>query len=102
VPAATTTQPEAFELVSTLLSSRFEVDPAEVEPDTSLADLGLDSLAAVELFDILQERTGIPLEIDDADLALTVNELAGRLVTDDVSSVDQTAVTDQATVADRA
>lgn len=101
MPAAAT-QPEAYELVSTLLSSQFEVDPAAVGPDTSLADLGLDSLAAVELFDILQERTGIPLEIDDADLALTVNELAARLVTDDAASVDQAAVPGRITAADRA
>jgi acyl carrier protein len=76
----TITRPEAYQLVSTLLSAQFEVDPAAIEPDARLADLGLDSLAAVELFDVLQERTGVPLEIDDADLALTVEELAARLV----------------------
>ena len=78
VPAIT--RPEAYQLVSTLLSAQFEVDPAAIEPDARLADLGLDSLAAVELFDVLEERTGVRLETDDADLALTVEELAARLV----------------------
>ena len=80
MPAVITGPEEAYELVSTLLSSEFGVDPALVEPDASLADLGLDSLGAVELFDILQERTKVPLETDTADLALTVGELADRIV----------------------
>ena len=86
---AGTSESEAYKLVSALLSSQFEVDPAAVEPDVSLTDLGLDSLAAVELFDVLQERTGVPLEIDDADLALTVGQLAARLVAEQVATADQ-------------
>ena len=86
---AGTSESEAYKLISTLLSSQFEVDPAAVEPDVSLTDLGLDSLAAVELFDVLQERTGVPLEIDDADLALTVGQLAARLVAEQVATADQ-------------
>ena len=78
MPAVTGPE-EAYELVSTLLSETFEVDPALVEPGASLADLGLDSLGAVELFDILQERTTVRLETDEADLALTVAELADRI-----------------------
>ena len=78
MPAATGPE-DAYELVSALLSSQFEVDPDAVEPGASLADLGLDSLAAVELLDILQERTDVPLETDTADLAMTVAELAARI-----------------------
>ena len=78
MPAATGPE-DAYELVSTLLSSQFEVDPDAVEPGASLADLGLDSLAAVELLDILQERTKVQLETEEADLALTVGELADRI-----------------------
>jgi len=74
-----TTESAAYELVSALLSSQFEVDPASVAPDASLEDLGLDSLGAVELLDILQERTNVPLETDTADLAMTVAELAARI-----------------------
>ena len=74
-----TTESAAYELVSTLLSSQFEVDPAAVAPDASLEDLGLDSLGAVELLDILQERTDVPLVTDTADLAMTVAELAARI-----------------------
>ena len=78
MPAATGPE-DAYELVSALLSSQFEVDPDAVEPGASLADLGLDSLAAVELLDILQEHTKVQLETEEADLALTVGELADRI-----------------------
>jgi acyl carrier protein len=78
VPAVTGPE-EAYKLVSTLLSDAFGVDPVLVEPGASLADLGLDSLGAVELFDILQERTMVRFETDEADLALTVAELADRI-----------------------
>ena len=70
---------EAYELVSTLLSTEFGVDPAAVEPDASLESLGLDSLGAVELLDILQERTKTELDTEASDLALTVAELADRI-----------------------
>jgi acyl carrier protein len=76
VPA---TESDAYELVSTLLSSQFEVDPALVQLDASLEALGLDSLGAVELLDILQERTQVPLETEASDLGMTVGELAARI-----------------------
>ena len=82
-----TTEAASYELVSTLLSSQFEVDPAAIGPEASLEDLGLDSLAAVELLDILQERTNVPLATQDADLAVTVGELAARIA-DPVTMAD--------------
>ena len=82
MPTVITGPEEAYELVSTLRSSEFGVDPALVEPDASLGDLGLDSLGAVELLDILQERTKTQLDTDASDLALTVGELADRIVPD--------------------
>jgi acyl carrier protein len=84
VPA---TESASYELVSTLLSSQFEVDPAAIGPEASLEDLGLDSLGAVELLDILQERTNVPLATQDADLAVTVGELAARIA-DPVTMAD--------------
>lgn len=70
---------EAYELVSTLLSSQFDVDPAAIEPSASLEDLGIDSLGAVELLDIVQERTLVELDTEMADLQLTVGQLADRI-----------------------
>ena len=78
MPASIGTE-EAYELVSTLLSSQFDVDPAAIEPTASLGDLGIDSLGAVELLDIVQERTLVELDTEMADLQLTVGELADRI-----------------------
>ncbi|MBG0857649.1 acyl carrier protein [Streptomyces spinoverrucosus] len=44
-----------------------------ITPDRSFEDLGLDSLALVEMGLILQERTGVTL--DEGDLPKTVGEL---------------------------
>lgn len=73
------TESEAYELVSTLIAERFEVDPDAVRPDASLEDLGLDSLGAVELLDILQERTKVHLDTEEADLSVTLEALAARI-----------------------
>jgi acyl carrier protein len=70
---------EAYELVSTLLSSHFDADPAAIVPTASLEDLGIDSLGAVELLDIVQERTLVELDTEMADLQLTVGQLADRI-----------------------
>jgi acyl carrier protein len=71
--------PDAYGLVRTLLIEQFEADTAAVSAEASLADLGLDSLAVVELLDLLEERTRVTFENDEADEQLTVGTIAARI-----------------------
>jgi acyl carrier protein len=60
----------------TVLSGKFEVPPEHIRPEATLEDLGLDSLAAVELYVTLQEQWRIPLDDSEAGTGLTVRHVA--------------------------
>lgn len=56
-----------------LIQKKYKIDPATIDPDTSMLDQGIDSLALAEfLFDI-EEHFGIELP----DVRPDVNSLAG-------------------------
>jgi len=71
VPAGIDRQ-QVFALVRDALATVLERDPATITPDTTLTDLEADSLALVEVAEIVEEqraeRTGRRLHIPDADL----------------------------------
>ena len=71
VPAGIDRQ-QVFALVRDALATGLERDPATITPDTTLTDLEADSLALVEVAEIVEEqlaeRTGRRLHIPDADL----------------------------------
>ncbi|MFE6739395.1 acyl carrier protein [Streptomyces tubercidicus] len=69
--------PTSAELITSTLTETFDLEPAEVTPERTFEDLGLDSLALVEMGLMLQERTGISL--DDVPLRTTIGELAALL-----------------------
>ncbi|MFI2185195.1 acyl carrier protein [Streptomyces sioyaensis] len=66
--------PTSTELITTTLTETFDLDPADVTPERTFEELGLDSLALVEMGLMLQERTGISL--DDVPLQTTIGGLA--------------------------
>jgi len=53
-----------FERVHALMAKEFQLDPARVTLDTPLADLGVDSLAALEFVFALENEFGIRLDTD--------------------------------------
>jgi acyl carrier protein len=63
---------DIFALVRDALAIVLERDPATITADTTLAELAADSLALVEVAEIVEEqlaaRTGHRLHIPDADL----------------------------------
>ncbi|MEW2433327.1 acyl carrier protein [Streptomyces caniferus] len=72
------------ELITSTLTETFDLDPAEVTPERTFEDLGLDSLALVEMGLMLQERTGISLE--DVPLQTSIEELAALVDAQDADS----------------
>ncbi|MCX2731726.1 phosphopantetheine-binding protein [Saccharopolyspora sp. NFXS83] len=65
--------------VGELLTSRFEVAPDDVSPDASFDDLGLDSLAQVELGEILEQNFGIEVSDEEMEKLATLADLAELL-----------------------
>ena len=82
VGSARLSRDDVVALVRDALATVLERDPATITPQAPLADLGADSLALVEVAEIVEqqlaERTGHRLHIPDADLEAfrTVDEAA--------------------------
>ncbi|MFJ5307083.1 acyl carrier protein [Streptomyces sp. NPDC088350] len=63
-----------YDHLVTTLTGKFEIPADTVRPEASYDDLGLDSLAVVELFLTLQEEWAVPLDDSEATGTLTVGE----------------------------
>ncbi|MEE1943464.1 phosphopantetheine-binding protein, partial [Streptomyces sp. TRM 70361] len=59
-----------------ILVGRFEVDRAEIGPDTSFEDLDMDSLFLVELLLVVRSELGARIGDDDASPGDTVAAVA--------------------------
>ena len=55
---------ETFERVRALMAKEFQLDPDRITPDTPLADLGVDSLAALEFLFALENEFAVRLDAD--------------------------------------
>ena len=64
---------DARDAIAEILGPRREA--AEIEAETSLADLGLDSLDAAELFLLLEEKAGRSLDPGSAGELASVGDL---------------------------
>lgn len=62
--------------VLAILSREFDVDSAEISPDTDLqADLDFDSLDGVALAGWIEEETGLALSDEDIEQMRTIGEI---------------------------
>lgn len=61
-----------------LIHTTFGIEPSSLEPDTPLADYGLDSLALAELLFTVEEHFNVDLPDDRADVK-TLAGLAGLI-----------------------
>ncbi|MEU2718489.1 acyl carrier protein [Streptomyces sp. NPDC007205] len=74
-----TTAASLRESLEQTLTSKFQVDPANITDAVTLTDLGLDSLAVVELIDFLATDLSLQLEDDALHPAMTVDEAVAVL-----------------------
>jgi acyl carrier protein len=67
------------ELIAQVLAETFQVPADQLHPDTSLGDLGLDSLAIAELEIVLGQRAGLSLRESDLSEETALGALADML-----------------------
>ncbi len=67
-----------LEFLSTLLVEKFDVEADRITPESSLMDLGLDSLSIVEMVFDAEDEFDIEISEDDADFK-TLGEAAALI-----------------------
>ncbi|GGO37509.1 MULTISPECIES: acyl carrier protein [Streptomyces] len=70
---------ETYDRLVDLLVDRFEVDRAEIGPDTKFEDLDMDSLFLVELLLVIQSEFKVSIAEDAATPGDTVTAVAGLI-----------------------
>lgn len=65
-----------YELLKTIMVDDLKLDAADVTPDATREDAGLDSLAVVELSMVLSRRFGVDIPDDELLELKTVGEIA--------------------------
>lgn len=56
---------DSIELIRNFLHERMDVDPAKIDRNTALAELGVDSLMGAELLFEAEDRLGIEISGDE-------------------------------------
>lgn len=68
-----------FDSVVEVVSGRFGIDPAQVLPEASFDDLGLDSLSQIELATALQRRLGVVFTDEEIIEISVVSDIVAKL-----------------------
>ncbi|HSF39029.1 MAG TPA: condensation domain-containing protein, partial [Thermoanaerobaculia bacterium] len=71
--------PGSLDWLRRAFAAAARVDPARVDPDRPLSASGLDSLAAVELKQAVEEATGVSLSLPDLLEGMTLREVEQRV-----------------------
>lgn len=61
--------------ITNILSDSFDVDMSAIAGESALADLGVDSVATVELAEIIKEKLGVTIGEDELTTNNTIDEL---------------------------
>lgn len=54
-----------FDVIAKVVADRIGVDPSTIKPESSFADLGIDSLDTVDLLMSLEDEIGIEIDLDE-------------------------------------
>lgn len=65
-----------YDILVSILTDRFQVQPELLSPDATPAALGLDSLFVVELSLVLERDPGVEIGIDELAEAMTLADIA--------------------------
>ncbi|HEY3636206.1 MAG TPA: acyl carrier protein [Caldimonas sp.] len=75
-------QPSTFATVASVLVESFKVDPVQLRPQTTLDQLGLDSLALMEFVFAVEDRFAVRIpedRLDPRQAGITLEQLATLL-----------------------
>ena len=64
-----------YEKLVSYASKQLEIDPSEIQPESTFESLGIDSLDIVEMIMDLETELGVELEMEDQQIS-TFGELA--------------------------
>jgi acyl carrier protein len=67
--------------LAAILTQNFDVVANEIGSGTTLDDLGVDSVATIELIDILQEKYGITIDDEELTNKSTVEQVVSTVTT---------------------
>jgi acyl carrier protein len=76
------TRPDLVARLQDAFAGYLGLDPAEVDPDRSIDELGMDSLTAAQLAVEIEERLGVSVFLDDLTGRETIAGLAASLLED--------------------
>lgn len=62
-----------------ILAASFDVPETDIKPDSTFEELGVDSVAAVELADIIKEKFGVTLTDEELTVNTTYDTLVGTI-----------------------
>ncbi|MFG2003998.1 acyl carrier protein [Spirillospora sp. NPDC048911] len=61
--------------VSTIMTTKLGVEASDIQPETTFAELELDSIAVVELIETLEDEFKIEIDDDEASQVSTIADL---------------------------
>ncbi|MFJ5030478.1 acyl carrier protein [Streptomyces sp. NPDC088560] len=71
--------PETHQFLCSILTSTFRIPEDEIQPQATLEELGLDSLALADLWLVIHERFGVTVTGEHAARSTTITEIVDRL-----------------------
>jgi acyl carrier protein len=66
---------ETAQRISAIVAEKLTIDPATITPNSTLQDLGADSLDMVEIIMQLEEEFGIQINDEEAEKLHTMNDV---------------------------
>ena len=86
------TDQQIIELIDSSLAEEFELDPAEMTPETTLyGDLGLDSLDTVDMVIVLEGAFGFKIREEEAIREIRTLDDIHRFVINKKRQLEETA-----------
>ncbi|MGB8843795.1 MAG: phosphopantetheine-binding protein [Aliidongia sp.] len=65
----------SIETLSGLLAKRFKIDPAKVKPESTLEELGFDSLSSVDLILLLEKQVNLYMSDEESTAISTIADI---------------------------